>query len=141
MKTHIYDEVFPGVARSAVWALWSDVEGWARWDEDIEYAKIAGPFREGTRIVLKPKDGPQVSLELTHVAEMQGFTDVARFPLARMHDRHMLEDTPDGLRIKIRIWVEGPLAWLWEWLVARGVAAGVPKQTQALVRLAQVGRS
>ena len=52
-------------------------------------------------------------LELTAIERHRSFTDLTRFPLARMYDIHELEETPEGLTIRNSVRVEGPLSWLW----------------------------
>jgi len=54
-----------------------------------------------------------------------------------MYDIHELEDTPEGLRIINTISVTGLLSFLWVKLVAKKVAASIPKQMDALVNLAK----
>lgn len=129
-----HEKVFPSLESDAVWKVWSDVDHWREWDEDIEYAKLSGPFVAGGELVLKPKGGPKVRIRLSEVQPGLSFTDVTRFPLARMIDVHELQDTPQGLRLKNSIRMEGPLAWLWRKLVAEKVAAGIPRQMEALAR-------
>ena len=74
----------------------------------MEYAANAGG-----ELMLKPRGGPKVRIRLSQVQPGSSFTDVTRFPLARMIDVHELQDTPQGLRLKNTIRMEGPLAWLW----------------------------
>lgn len=133
-KSH--QQVYPGLTRQSVWAVWVAVDRWAEWDEELQYAKLRGPFATGSSLVLRPKGGPEVRVELTIVRPLAGFTDVTRFPLARMTDVHELEDHPDGLLVRSVIRMEGPLAWLWRRLVGQSVADGAPKQMDALARYA-----
>jgi hypothetical protein len=66
------------------------------------------------------------------------FVDLAHLPLARMRTTHEL--TPlaaGGTSVRIVIEVFGPLAFLWDRLVARGQAAGVVAQTHALAAYAE----
>lgn len=130
-----YEKTYAGITREEVWAAWCDVNNWAAWDADLEFASLTGPFEAGANFVLKPKGGPQVKITLTEVVAGVRFTDIASFPLATMHDFHELEETPEGLTIRSRIWVTGPLSWVWRKLVAEGVAASVPVQVDALVDL------
>jgi hypothetical protein len=132
-----YEKVFKGLTKESVWSAWADVNNWSQWDGDIEYAKINVPFEVGNKFVLKPKGGPKVSIQLVTVAPLSGFTDVTKFPFAKMYDTHEIEETPDGLKLKSQIRVEGPLGWLWKKIVAQGVADGVPKQMEALVQFIQ----
>jgi hypothetical protein len=129
-----YEKIFPSLQSGAVWTVWSDVDHWHEWDADIEYATLSGPFAVGSELVLKPKGGPKVRIQLSDVTPGSSFTDVTRFPLARMVDVHELQDTPQGLKLKNSIRMEGPLAWVWRKLVGETVAAGIPRQMEALAR-------
>jgi hypothetical protein len=91
-----YQKVFPSLNSGAVWKVWSDVDHWREWDEDIEYTKLSGPFVAGGELTLKPKGGPKVRIRLSEVHPV--------------------------------------LAWLWRKLVAEKVAAGIPRQMEALAR-------
>jgi hypothetical protein len=132
-----HEALFPTLTRNAVWEVWRNVNAWQSWDVDIEFAHLTGDFEPGARFMLKPKGGPHLSIELIAVEAGRSFTDVTHLPLARLFDVHEMEETPQGLLIKSRMYVTGPLAWLWRRLVARGVAAGVPKQMRALAQRAE----
>ena len=132
-----YEKFFPGLKKEAVWAAWVDVDNWQKWDEDTEFAKISGPFEAGTDFTLKPAGGPNISIQITEVTPFASFTDVTRFPLAKMYDTHEIEETQDGLKLKSIIKMEGPLGWLWRKLVAEDVAAGVSKQLEAIAKFSQ----
>jgi len=132
MWSETHEMTFPDLSRESVWAAWEDVNNWHRWDTDIEHARTAEPFREGARLQLKPRGGPTVNIRFTRVDPLQGYTDLARFPLARMYGIHDMTDTSEGLRLTITIRVEGPLGWLWTALVARKVAAEAPAQLESL---------
>ena len=33
-----YSKNYPGLNKEAVWKVWSDVNNWPEWDEDLEWA-------------------------------------------------------------------------------------------------------
>ena len=132
-----HTRTYRGLDREAVWALWADVDRWHEWDEDIEWARLEGPFREGAKFTLKPKGGPRVGIALTRIEPLRGYTDETRFPLATMHGIHDMEETAEGLKLTITIRIRGPLAWLWRKIVAEGVAAEAPAQMDALAAYAR----
>jgi len=128
--------VVRGLDKRAVWNAWRDVNRWAEWDGDIEGATLDGAFEAGARFTLRPKGGPRVRIELVRADPLVGYTDLARFPLARMYGVHDMRDTPRGLELSITIRVEGPLAWLWRRLVAQRVADEAPRQIASLAAFA-----
>jgi hypothetical protein len=135
-----YEKTFKNVSKEAVWSAWANVNSWTKWDKELDEVKMDGDFAVGTKFLLRPKGGPKVSITITEVKPMKIFTDSTSFPMARMIDYHELEETPDGLKIKSRIWTEGVLGWLWRKIVAEKVASGVPAQMESLVEYAkQIG--
>jgi Polyketide cyclase / dehydrase and lipid transport len=38
-----------------IWRIWSDVANWPRWDGELEWAKLNGPFEAGVVGAMKPK--------------------------------------------------------------------------------------
>lgn len=131
-----YSKVYPDVKKEAIWRLWADVNNWPTWDKELEYCQMDAPFTEGSQFILKPIKGPKVKITLSEVISHKKFTDYTQFPGAIMYDAHELEETPDGLRITSTITVKGFLSFIWRNLVAKKVAASVPKQMDALVELA-----
>lgn len=137
MWTRTYSEKVSGVTAEQVWRVWADVDRWSTWQSDTDYAKLAGPFEAGGRFLLKPKGGPKVDIELLDVRPNEGFTDLTRFPLARMYGAHEFIAHDDGLEIKTTITIEGPLSFVWCKIVAEDVAAGLASQTRELVERAR----
>jgi hypothetical protein len=135
-----YEKTFTGITRESIWSAWADVESWPKWDKELEFTQMSGPFKKGSKFILKAKGGPRVSIELTSVIPRSAFTDVTRFPLAKMCDVHEMEDTDEGLKLKSTIRVEGVLGWLWKRIVAQGVADGVPQQMEALTHFVSEDR-
>jgi hypothetical protein len=131
-----HEVIVPGLSREAVWAAWQDVNGWHRWDTDIEFARLDGPFQAGASFILKPKGGPNVTIQLLRAAPFVGYTDLATFPFARMYGVHDMTETARGLKLTITIRIEGPLAWLWRKLVAQNVADEAPAQMASLAAFA-----
>ena len=137
MWTATHSAVIPGLDKQAVWNAWADVNHWHLWDGDINSAELLGEFAAGAQFVLHPKGGPKVKIDLVRAEPLVGYTDLCRFPLARMYGIHDMRDTPEGVELAITIRVEGPLAWLWRKLVAQKVADEAPKQIASLAAFAK----
>ena len=137
MRKATHSLLVTDVDKAAVGSAWSDVNDWRVWDTDLECAKLRGPFHLGAAFVLRPKGGPNVKIRLERVDVLVGYTDLTRFPLARMYGVHDMEETPDGLRLTTTIRVEGILGWLWRKLVAQKVADESPTQLLSLVAFAR----
>lgn len=137
MWSKTYSKRVAGVTLDKVWQVWTDVNQWHSWQTDIEYAKLEGEFKVGNSISMQLKDGPKVAFEIVSVAPGQEFTDVTRFPGARMFDCHELIAHGDEVEIRTTIQVRGFLGFLWRKLVAENVANGMAAQTDALIEKAR----
>ncbi len=122
-----YSIITNKVTKEQLWKLFADVNAWHTWDDGIEYAKLEGKFEKGNYFLLKPKGGPQVKVILTETIKNKTFTDVTIFPLAKMYDEHIFEETPNGLKITNTISVRGVLAFLWIKIVAQDLVKHLPQ--------------
>lgn len=122
--------------KEQMWNLFADVNNWHTWDTGIEYAKLEGKFEKGNHFLLRPKGGPNVKVELLEVLENKRFLDVTNFPLAKMYDEHLFEETPDGLKIINTITVKGLLGFLWVKLVAKKIVDNLPIDVQEQIKAA-----
>jgi uncharacterized protein YndB with AHSA1/START domain len=136
MWSRTHSDSVRGVKAERVWQVWTDVNRWHTWQPDIEYARLEGDFAPGNRFSLKPRGGPKVNIEIITAVPNQRFTDLTRFPGARMYGDHEFIVRDDALEIRTTMRVEGPLAFLWRKLVAEGVAKGMQAQTAQLVQKA-----
>ena len=134
-KTHSMS--FAGVRPEQVWKVWSDVNQWHVWQPDIEYARLEGGFEAGQLFRFRPKGGPELGIELTEVKPLSGYSDLTRFPGARMLDAHEVVDHGDRVEIRNTLSVTGPLGFLWRKLVAEDVAAGIESQTRSMIEQAR----
>ena len=118
------------VTKEQIWKLFSDVNNWHTWDKGIEFAKLEGKFEAGNYFILRPNGGQKVKVELLETIENQKFLDVTKFPLAKMYDNHLFEETPNGLKITNTITVKGILGFLWVKIVAQKIADALPVDMQ-----------
>ncbi len=133
MWSKSYSKRVKGLDAGQIWKVWTDINQWHKWQDDIEYAKLDGEFQKGSIFLFKPKGGPKIKIELTEVKENSVFVDLTRFPLARMYDSHEIIDHGDELEIKTTIRIAGPLSFLWRKVVAEDVANGMEEQTEKLI--------
>jgi hypothetical protein len=137
MWTKSYSQTVKDLSAERVWDVWTDVNQWHAWQDDVEYACLDGAFESGKKFAFRPKGGPDIEIELTEVRKNSTFVDVTRFPFARMIDSHELIEHGDELEIKCTVTMVGPLAFVWRKLVGEGVANGLPEQTRRLIERAQ----
>jgi hypothetical protein len=128
-----------GLNVEKIWNVWTNVNQWHTWQSDIEQARIEGEFKVGNKFMLKPKGGPRVNIELILVEPFKQFTDLTRFPGARMYGSHEFIQHENELEIKITMSIEGPLSFIWKKLVAEDVANSLPEQTENLINTVNNG--
>lgn len=136
MWSKSHSVVTKAVTKEQMWNLFVDVNNWHTWDIGIEYAKLVGNFEKGNHFLLRPKGGPNVKVELLEVVENKRFLDVTNFPLAKMYDEHLFEETSDGLKITNIITVKGLLGFLWVKLVAKKIVDALPIDVQEQIKAA-----
>jgi hypothetical protein len=133
MWTRSYSVTTDKVNGQQLWQLFADVNNWHTWDDGVEFASIEGKFEQGNHFILKPKGGPKVKIELVETIPARKFTDLTRFPLAKMWGEHLFEETPEGLRMTTTMTVKGPLSFLWVKLVAADIVKGLPADMEAQI--------
>ena len=136
MWTKSHTVITKDATREQMWQLFADVNNWHKWDAGIEYASMEGRFEKGNFFYLKPKKGPKVKIELIETITNRKFTDLTKFPLARMTGEHTFEDTPQGLKITTKMTVTGLLTFLWVKIVAADIVASLPEEMVAQVKAA-----
>ena len=130
MWTRTHTIVTKQTTAEQMWQLMSDVNNWHKWDKGLEFAKLEGKFEKGNFFTLRPKGGPNVKVVLLETLENKRFLDVTNFPLAKMYDDHVFEETTEGLKITYTVSVKGLLSFLWIKLVAGKIAADMPSDMQ-----------
>lgn len=119
-----------------IWRLWSDVENWHKWDNEILWCKLDSAWHEGATYTLKPKAGPQAKATVEHLEYLKSFSDVTRLPLAELRFVHTMTDTPHGTRLTHRIEISGVLSFLFAKVIGEKTLEGLPIAMNNLVRLA-----
>ena len=133
MWTRSYSIIVKDVSLEVLWTVWSDVNQWHTWKNNIQFAKIEGAFETGNSFVFKPKSDPRLVVGLPEVNPNKNFITATSFLGATMRDNHELIERTDGIEVKITINMDGMLSWVWRKIVAEGVVAGLPAQTDAMI--------
>lgn len=95
----------------AIWRLWSDVESWPDWNDDIERIAISGPFAVGSTISMTPIGQDMVELRLAEVVEPDLFVDEADLGDVVVRTIHRIDPVEgDHRRVTYRMEITGPAA-------------------------------
>lgn len=136
MWTKSHSIVTKDVTKEQMWKLFADVNNWHTWDSGVEFAKLDGKFEKGNHFMFQPKGGPKLKIGIVEAVENKGFTDITKFPLAKMYGEHTFEDTPKGLKITTTMKVQGILSFLWVKIVAQKIVDGLPNDMQEQIKTA-----
>lgn len=94
-----------------IWALFSDVAGWKRWNAGIERIEIHGSFANGTTFSMQPPGEEAFLSTLIMVQENVGFTDETVIDGTRVLVHHRIVPLPSGnARIVYSTEISGPSA-------------------------------
>ena len=125
------------ISKEEIYNKWSDINNWHTFNDDIAYAKLDGEFKEGNFFTLGLKSGQKVKIELIKVEKNKSFTDLTKFPLAKMYGIHEIIEKDGKVEMKATIKIEGLLSFLWEKIVAKGVADKLGDDMDRLIELIQ----
>ena len=139
MWSKLYSKKVSGLKVEQLWDVWTNVNQWHTWQADIELAKLEGEFKVGNKFNLKPKRGPRVNIEIIRADLFKNFTDLTRFPGAKMYGSHELIEHDNELEIRTTMSIEGPLSFIWKKLVAQNIANGMAAQTESLINAVKNG--
>lgn len=119
---------------TAIWKLWSDVEGWGAWNAGIERIQLHGPFREGTEFTMKPPGQEAIRSRLVRVAPEREFVDETIVGDLTVRVSHRIERATDGaVTIVYAVEACGPQSAE----IGPMISADFPEVLEALTRLAE----
>ena len=122
-----------------IWRLWTDVDGWKRWNAGVKQARLKGPFAPGTEFEMTLPDGDVVTSYLREVRCNEGFDDETTAGDLVVRVRHTIERCADGrCRILYSLEASGPEAAD----MGPAISSDFPQVLKALAALAegQIGR-
>jgi hypothetical protein len=124
--------------REQIWELWADVPNRTRWDRDLEYAKLDGPFRMGSTGEVKLRGQPPRKFLIIHCEPLEGYTDRFYLPFyGKMDWHHTIKETGGGREVAFRIEVSGPAALILAPIMRSILRDGLPPSVDKLVSLAE----
>ena len=120
-----------------IFSLYKNVSNWNFWDKEVKESSLSGPFTEGSMGSLTPKKGPKSKILLSKVEENKSFTVESKLPLCTMYFEHVLAPTDNGVLVTHRAKFEGPLSFIFGYLIGRAIKQGFPTTLHGLKNLAE----
>lgn len=94
-----------------------DINGWNKWDSELEFTKLEGIPEKGTCFILKPKGGPKIKMTIEEILSPSRLVDVAHLPLAKIRTIHEYLQSENQTTIRFTIQVFGLLGFFWRKVV------------------------
>ena len=129
--------VTTNASKAAVYALWSDISTWTRWDPQIGTVSLAGPMRVGVRGKLKGTSGPESNIEIIALEPGVRFAYVATGPGLRIEFNRQFEPGP-ATRFTHSVAITGAAAGFLAGSLGRRFQQGLPA---AMVRLKTIAEA
>ena len=134
-----YHEATTSAPPSAVWAVWTDVAGWGRWDKGLKSASLVGPFVTGARGTLTPLSGSKARFVVREVRQGISYRFTTALPLASLSVTRTIlssgQNAPTVFRHDVRF--DGLLGGFWAKRYGPGFRAALPPTMEAITTLAQ----
>ena len=125
-------------SREQIWELWADVPNRTRWDANLEYATLNGPFRVGSTGEVKLEGQPARKFLITYCEPLEGYTDRFFLPLyGKMDWHHTIEETEGGRQVNFKIEVSGPTALILAPIMRNILQDELPPTVDKLIFLAE----
>jgi hypothetical protein len=119
-----------------VWKRLEQVDAWPRWDGDLDWARLPGPFALGAQGSLKDRGGRPRAFRITALETSSQCTVLVRLPFAQVLHTHIQAPCGMGTRMTHRVEIQGPLSWLYGWARRRRLREGLAPGMRMLARMA-----
>ena len=125
-------------SEAKIWQIFTDVENWKEWIDDIEYSTIDGAFEDGALVTIKNIDKPKLSSSpLKNVVVNKSFILQVKMPLSKVDFIHEIVKENDALKVRFAVEVFGTLAFFIKTIFRKSVAKSLPRVTKRLIDLAE----
>jgi len=125
-------------SEAKIWQIFTDVENWKEWIDDIEYSTIEGTFEDGTLVTIKNIGKSKLSSSpLKDVVVNKSFILQVKMPLSKVDFIHEIVKDSDALKVRFAVEVSGTLAFFIKTIFRKSVAKSLPRVTKKLVDLVE----
>lgn len=123
--------------KEQIWELWTDINNWKNWDQEIEKSEIFGEFKVGTKGILKPLGTPTTKFEIISCEKYKSFSDRSFLPFCKMDFIHTINENAQGLQITHRVEMSGAFTFIFSKIIGSKIKEGLPKAVASLIQLAE----
>ncbi len=123
--------------KEQIWKLWTNVESWNTWDNQVEFSKLNGKFEKGTYGILKPIKGPKSKFQIISVENLRAFTTRSYLPLTKMDFTHELNEKKGKLYITHGLKITGVFTFLFSKIIGKKMIKDLPDAMEKLSEMAE----
>ncbi|NEQ46569.1 MAG: polyketide cyclase [Leptolyngbya sp. SIOISBB] len=120
-----------------IWAIWTDVEHWPRWDTELQEAFLNGPFELGAMGKLTPKRGRVSTFRISQFNLGTSYTFTVRLPLCTLNVHRYLVSRAGTTYFTHEVSFRGLLAFIFGLFLGRQFKAALPDVMNRVKRIAE----
>ncbi|MCH9613379.1 MAG: hypothetical protein SP1CHLAM54_03780 [Chlamydiia bacterium] len=120
-----------------IWRIWEDVENWKRWDKDIEYSEIDGPFQAGTKGTTKFFETPSFKTLLTEVKPHQLFIQEAYLSFAKVVSNHSMNHSNGVTEVTFRVEIQESSSSFHSQMIGRFIKKKLPLEMEEMLKIVE----
>ena len=124
-------------SEAKIWQIFTDVENWKEWIDDIESSTIDGNFENNTLVTIKNTNKREHSSPLKDVVVNKSFVLQVKMPLSKVDFIHEIVKDGDVLKVRFAVEIFGTSAFFFKTIFRKSVAKSLPKVAKRLVELAE----
>jgi len=124
-------------SETKIWQIFTDVENWKEWIDDIESSTIDGNFEDNMLVTIINTNKRKHSSPLKDVVVNKSFILQVKMPLSKVDFIHEIVKENDVLKVRFAVEVFGTLAFFIKTIFRKSVAKSLPRVAKKLVELAE----
>lgn len=125
-------------SQEKIWAIWTDVEHWSKWDTELSDSRLENAFVLGAVGKLTPKAGRVSSFRISQLSTGKSYTFTLKLPLCKLNVYRHLHSQSDGTYFTHEVSFQGLLAFLFGLLLGRRFRIVLPSVMENIKRIAEV---
>ena len=115
-----------------IFSFYKDVSNWNVWDKEVKASSLTGAFKNGSSGSITPSNGPKSKIWLSEVEENKTFTVKSKLPFCVMYFEHYLTPVDNAVLITHRVKFQGPLRFIFSYLIGKPIKKGLPVTLKGL---------
>jgi uncharacterized protein YndB with AHSA1/START domain len=137
----IEEKIIINAPASRIYAIWTDVANWHKWDPDTKEAHLDGEFKVGAKGRIVPSKGSGVPMTVVQCTPNESFTVEGQAPGFKMTFVHQMRTVEGGgIEVSHRVTASGFLDFILGYIVGKSIREGLPKTMLSLKAYAEAQR-